>query len=207
MFNPKTVVNFEGFLLRELRFLRKKSRFTDQIYKTRYFSTCFCFTFCFSILQKKSERGMQGTFLERWKLWKSRLPSQLHNSPVSKCNLQKPCSVSKDKKTTFAKFCSKNSIKKRLVVPEFHTFLIVFTRIARNVINLNATLTTVSGKRLCTKQILTKPDTAKKSTKQTKFQFFHSHMSSNLSLHLLTALQRKNVGPTCEKSHHTTCCR
>ena len=150
---------------------------------------------------------MQGTFLERWKLWKSRLPSQLQISPVQ--NATPKCRVlcRSTKKTTFAKFCSKNSIKKRLVVPEFHTFLIVFTRIARNVINLNATLTTVSGKRLCTKQILTKPDTAKKSTKQTKFQFFHSHMSSNLSLHLLTALQRKNVGPTCEKSHHTTCCR
>ena len=160
MFKPKTVVNVEGFSWRKFRFLRKKSRCTDQISKRRHFSSCFCFTICFSILEKKSKRGIQGTSLERWKLWKSRLPSQLHISPVSKCDLQKPCSVSKDKKTTFAKFCSKNSIKKQLVVPEYHKFLIVFTRTAPNVINLNATLTTDPGKKLCTIEIVTKPDTA-----------------------------------------------
>ena len=101
MFTPKTVVNFEGFLMRKLRFLRKKSRFTDQSSKTRYFSTCFCFTICFSTLQKKSNWGIQGTSLERWKLWKSRLLFQLHLSPVSKCDFQMPCSVSTDKENDF----------------------------------------------------------------------------------------------------------
>ena len=48
-------------------------------------------------------------------------------------------------------FCSKNSIKKQLVLPKCHTFFIVFTRIARNKFNLNVTLTTISGERLCTK--------------------------------------------------------
>ena len=86
MFTLKTVVNFEGLLMRNFRFLRKNVRFTDQNSKTRYFSTCFCFTICFSILEKKTKRGIQGTSLERWKLWKSRLPSQLHISPVSKCD-------------------------------------------------------------------------------------------------------------------------
>ena len=52
--------------------------------------------------------------------------------------------VKGQRKATFAKFCSKNSIKKQLVVSEYHTFLFVFTRIARNVINLSSTLTTVS---------------------------------------------------------------
>ena len=69
--------------------------------------------------------------------------------------------VKGQRETTFAKFCSKNSIKKQMVVPEYHTFLLVLTRIARNVINLNANLTTVSGKRCCSQQIFTKPDTAK----------------------------------------------
>ena len=91
-------------------------------------------------------------------------------------------------KTTFAKICSKNSIKKQLVVPEYHTFLIVFTRTAPKVIKLNATLTTVPGKKLWTKQIVTEPETAKKSTKQTKLEILHPHMSSNLSLHLFAKL-------------------
>ena len=52
MFTPKTVVNFEGLLMRKIRFLRKNVRFTDQKSKTRYFSTGFCFTICFSILEK-----------------------------------------------------------------------------------------------------------------------------------------------------------
>ena len=104
---------------------------------------------------------MQGTFLERWKLWKSRLPSQLQISPVQ--NATSKCRVlcRSTKKTTCAKICSKNSIEKQLVVPEYYTFLLVFTRTAPNVIKLNVSLTTVSGKKLCTKQIVTKPDTAK----------------------------------------------
>ena len=52
MFTPKTMVNFEGLLMRKNRFLRKNVRFTDQKSKTRYFSTGFCFTICFSILEK-----------------------------------------------------------------------------------------------------------------------------------------------------------
>ena len=110
---------------------------------------------------KKSKLGIQGTSLERSKIWESRLLFQLHLSPVSKCDLQKPCSVSKDKENDFCEFiCSKNSIKKQLVVPEYHTFLIVFTRTAPNVFSLSVTLTTVSWKRLCTKQIDTKLATA-----------------------------------------------
>ena len=113
MFNPKTVVTFEGFLMRKLRFLRKKFRYTDQISKTRFFSTCFCFTVCFSILQKNLNRGIQGTSLKTLEPLEITITLSLsHISPVSQCDLQKPCSVSKDKKkTTFANFFSKNSIK------------------------------------------------------------------------------------------------
>ena len=78
--------------------------------------------------------------------------------------------VKGQKKRLLQKFVPKTRLKKQLVVPEFHTFLIVFTRIARSVINLNATLTTVSGKRLCTKQFVTKPGTAKSLQNKRNFK-------------------------------------
>ena len=214
MFTPLTVVNFEGFLMRKLRFLRKKARFTDQISKTRYFSTCFCFTICFSNLQKNingNTRHFSGTLetlevtitfsITYFSSFKMRLPNGVS------------C-VKGQRKMTFAKFCSKNSIKKQLVVPEYHTFLIVFTRIARNVISLSFTLTTVSGKRFCTKQIVTKPDTAK--SLQNKRNFKSSTHTCHqtclyifLRIYLFRKLDEKTVG--CPKVSyffhciHTNC--
>ena len=91
--------------------------------------------------------------------------------------------VKGQRKTTFAKFCFKNSNKKQLVVPEYHTFLIVFTRIARNVINLNATLTTVSGKRFCSQQFFTKPDTAKSLQNKRNFKS-STHTSHQTCLYI-----------------------
>ena len=92
------------------------------------------------------------------------------------------------KKRLLRNFVPKTRLTNSWLNPEYHTFLIVFTRTAPNVIKLNATLTTVSWKKLCTKQIVTKPDTAKKSTKQTKLQSFHPYMSTNLSLQLFANL-------------------
>ena len=78
--------------------------------------------------------------------------------------------VKGQKKRLLQKFVPKTRLKKQLVVPEYHTFLIVFTRTAPNVINLSVTLTIVSGERLCTKQIVTKPGTAKSLQNKRNFK-------------------------------------
>ena len=182
------MLNFEGLLMRKNRFLRKNVRFTDQKSKTRYFSTGFCFTICFSILEKHLNVEYMALLWNVGNFGNHDYPSNYIFHQFENATFKCRVLCQRTKKTTFAKICSKNSIKKQLVVPEYHTFLIVFTRTAPNVIKLNATLTTDPGKKLCTQQIVTKSDTAKKSTKQTKLQIFHAHMSSNLSLHLFANL-------------------
>ena len=170
MFTPKTVVNFEGFLMRKLRFLRKKLGLQTKVLRHDTFRPAFASLFA-SQLSKKN-------LTEEYKalLWNvedfgnhdyffNYIFHQFQNA-TSKCRVL----CQRTKKTTFAKFCSKNSIKKQLVIPEYHKFLIVFTRIARNVIDLSFTLTTVSGKRFCTQQIVTKPDTAKSLQNKRNFK-------------------------------------
>ena len=209
MFNPKTVVNFEGFLLRKLRFLTKKSRFTDQIFKTRCFWTCFCFFICFSILQKNLN-GNTRHFSGR--LETLEVTITFSNTYFTSFKMRFPNAaffVKGQRKTTFAKFCSENSIKKRLVVPKYHRFLIVFTRIARNVINLSFTLTTVSGKRFCSQQIFTKPDTAKSLQNKRNFKF-STHTCHQtclyifLRIYLFQKLEQKTVG--CPRVSYVSHC-
>ena len=175
--------------MRKLRFLRKKARFTDQIFKTRYFSTCFCFTICFSILEKYLNGEYKALLWNVGNFGNHDYPFNITRFNSLKLRLSNAVfCVRGQKKRLLRNLVPKTRLKNSWLNPEYKTFLIVFTRTAPNVIKLNATLTTVSWKKLCTKQIVTKPDTAKKSTKQTKLQSFRPHMSTNLSLQLFANL-------------------